>query len=269
MPTEHRQYSTSYQIDAIAAYASAHGIAIVATYEDSGTSGLTLNGQPELRRLIADVVGGTASFDTILVYEIARWGHLQDAYASAHLEYLCRASGVRVEYCAERAERAEPFSHDGTPFASIFKLVKRALPAEYSTRDAKALGAAEARFTAQYVGFVVLLTILPVIPVSIVAALVLAPAGLMDYFKVGRSSAVRHDCRRDARTCGAARVASSRATMQPGQSPIGSAPAPALCSPARCWRPPLQPNGPIRDTCRLRPLGVQPDNCASAVLLWN
>lgn len=126
MSTEHQQYSTVNQRDAIAAYANARGISIVATYEDSGKSGLTLTGRPSLRRLIADVVGGTAGFDTILVYDISRWGRFQDADESAHLEYLCRASGVHVEYCNE------PFSNDGTPFASIFKVVKRALAAEYS-----------------------------------------------------------------------------------------------------------------------------------------
>jgi len=38
----------------------------------------------------------------------------------------CADWDVRVEYCAE------PFSNDGTPFASICKVVKRALAAEYS-----------------------------------------------------------------------------------------------------------------------------------------
>lgn len=126
MSTEHQQYSTANQRIAIDAYAAARGIEIVATYEDAGKSGLTLSGRPGLRKLIADVVAGQDGFDTILVYDVSRWGRFQDADESAHLEYLCRLSGVRVEYCAE------PFSNDGTPFASICKVVKRALAAEYS-----------------------------------------------------------------------------------------------------------------------------------------
>jgi DNA invertase Pin-like site-specific DNA recombinase len=72
------------------------------------------------------VATGQDKFDTILVYDVSRWGRFQDADESAHLEYLCRLSGVRFEYCAE------PFANDGTPFASICKVVKRALAAEYS-----------------------------------------------------------------------------------------------------------------------------------------
>jgi DNA invertase Pin-like site-specific DNA recombinase len=126
MSTDYQQYSTANQKAAIAAYAAAHGIEIVVTYEDSGKSGLTVSGRPALRKLIADVAAGQDVFDTILVYDVSRWGRFQDADESAHLEYLCRLGGVRLEYCAE------PFSNDGTPFASICKVVKRALAAEYS-----------------------------------------------------------------------------------------------------------------------------------------
>lgn len=126
MSTDYQQYSTANQKAAIAAYAASHGIEIVVTYEDSGKSGLTINGRPALRQLIADVAAGQDVFDTILVYDVSRWGRFQDADESAHLEYLCRLGGVRLEYCAE------PFSNDGTPFASICKVVKRALAAEYS-----------------------------------------------------------------------------------------------------------------------------------------
>lgn len=126
MSTDHQQYSTANQKAAIAKYAAARGIEIVATYEDAGKSGLTLTGRPALRQLIADVAAGQDLFELILVYDVSRWGRFQDADESAHLEYLCRLGGVRVEYCAE------PFSNDGTPFSSICKVVKRALAAEYS-----------------------------------------------------------------------------------------------------------------------------------------
>lgn len=126
MSTDYQQYSTLNQKAAIAAYAEVRTIEIVATYEDAGKSGLTISGRPALRQLIADVVGGQDRFSTILVYDVSRWGRFQDADESAHLEYLCRLGGVRIEYCAE------PFKNDGTPFASICKVVKRALAAEYS-----------------------------------------------------------------------------------------------------------------------------------------
>src|SRR5262245_14289345 len=90
MSTEHQQYSTTNQKAAIAAYAALRDIAIVATYEDAGRSGLTLAGRPALRQLIADVAGGQDCFTKILVYDVSRWGRFQDADESAHLEYLCR-----------------------------------------------------------------------------------------------------------------------------------------------------------------------------------
>jgi len=126
MSTDHQQYSTANQKDAIARYAAGRGIDIVATYEDAGKSGLTISGRPALRQLIADVAAGQDQFETILVYDVSRWGRFQDADESAHLEYLCRLSGVQVEYCAE------PFVNDGTPFSSVCKVLKRALAAEYS-----------------------------------------------------------------------------------------------------------------------------------------
>lgn len=126
MSTEHQQYSTTNQRAAIAQFAAQHQIEIVATYEDSGKSGLTLSGRPALRRLLSDVTAGQSVFSIILVYDVSRWGRFQDADESAHLEYLCRLSGVRLIYCAET------FPNDGTPFASICKVVKRALAAEYS-----------------------------------------------------------------------------------------------------------------------------------------
>ena len=41
MSTEHQQYSTENQAEVIARYAAEHGMEIVATYADSGKSGLT------------------------------------------------------------------------------------------------------------------------------------------------------------------------------------------------------------------------------------
>ena len=105
MSTEHQKYSTANQSDAIGVFAAARGIKIVATYEGAGKSGLTLSGRPSLRRLIADVVAGQDKFNIILVYDVSRWGRFQDADESAHLEYLCRLAGVRVEYYSAASVR--------------------------------------------------------------------------------------------------------------------------------------------------------------------
>ncbi|MBL7099970.1 MAG: recombinase family protein [Alphaproteobacteria bacterium] len=126
MSTEHQRYSTENQADAIRSYAARRGIQIVKTYADEGKSGLRLDGRDALKRLIADVENGDADFETILVYDVSRWGRFQDADESAYYEYLCKRAGITVQYCAEQ------FENDGSPVSTIVKGVKRAMAGEYS-----------------------------------------------------------------------------------------------------------------------------------------
>ncbi len=126
MSTDHQRYSTENQSEAINTYAASHGMAIVQTYRDEGKSGLDIDGRDALRRLIDDVQAGRANFQTILVYDVSRWGRFQNTDESAHYEYLCTRSGIRVVYCAE------PFDNDGSPLATIYKGIKRSMAGEYS-----------------------------------------------------------------------------------------------------------------------------------------
>lgn len=126
MSTEHQKYSTENQADIIAQYAARRGFEIVRTYEDSGKSGLSLDGRRSLQQLLSDVRDRTADFDAILVYDISRWGRFQDADESAYYEFICREAGISVHYCAEQ------FENDGSISATIIKSVKRAMAGEYS-----------------------------------------------------------------------------------------------------------------------------------------
>lgn len=126
MSTEHQQYSTANQQDALAEYAQRRGLDIVRTYADEGKSGLSFAGRTSLQRLIADVQSGQADFSVILVYDVSRWGRFQDADESAYYEYLCKRAGIEVHYCAEQ------FENDGGPTSTIIKSVKRAMAGEYS-----------------------------------------------------------------------------------------------------------------------------------------
>jgi DNA invertase Pin-like site-specific DNA recombinase len=126
MSTEHQRYSIEHQTLANAAYAIANGLEIVRTYADAGISGLTLDRRDGLKRLLADVLGGQANFSVILVYDVSRWGRFQDPDESAHYEYLCKAAGVRVAYCAEL------FANDGSLTSTLVKHLKRAMAAEFS-----------------------------------------------------------------------------------------------------------------------------------------
>src|SRR5438876_10987321 len=90
MSTEHQRYSTENQGEIIRRYAEQRGFTLVRTYEDSGKSGLRLDGRDALKTLIADVRSGAADFNAILVYDVSRWGRFQDADESAYYEFICK-----------------------------------------------------------------------------------------------------------------------------------------------------------------------------------
>ena len=125
MSTEHQQYSFDNQRDAIAIYAEQHGFDIVKAYDDAAKSGVVLKGRSGLKRLLRDVLSGSATYKAILVYDISRWGRFQDADEAAHYEFLCKHAGIPVHYCAE------PFSNDDST-ANIMKALKRVMAGEYS-----------------------------------------------------------------------------------------------------------------------------------------
>ncbi len=126
MSTEHQQYSTENQADALREYAARRGYAIVETYADEGKSGLRMEGRVALQQLLEDVQSGRAKFAAILVYDVSRWGRFQDADESAYYEYCCKRAGIEVHYCSEQ------FENDGRPVSTIIKSVKRAMAGEYS-----------------------------------------------------------------------------------------------------------------------------------------
>lgn len=120
MSTEHQRNSTENQADAIACYAEERDYKVIKTYSDAGKSGLRIEGRDGLTQLLDDIQVGKAEFNTVLVYDISRWGRFQDADESAYYEYICKRAGIAVEYCAEQ------FDNDGSPVSTIVKGVKRA-----------------------------------------------------------------------------------------------------------------------------------------------
>lgn len=94
MSTDHQEYSTENQADAIRRYAAARAIDIVRTYADEGKSGLRVDGRDAFKTLISDVESGQADFEAILVYDVSRWGRFQDTDESAYYEYICKRAGI-------------------------------------------------------------------------------------------------------------------------------------------------------------------------------
>lgn len=126
MSTDHQKYSTENQLEVIRRYAGQRGFQVSEIFEDSGRSGLTVDGRDGLQRLMQTVQNGSATFASILVYDVSRWGRFQDADEGAYYEYVCSRAGIRVHYCAEQ------FDNDGSIGSVLLKSVKRVMAGEYS-----------------------------------------------------------------------------------------------------------------------------------------
>lgn len=126
MSTDHQKYSTENQLDVIRRYAENRSLEILRVFEDSGRSGLRLDGREALQRLMTEVKSGRADFAAILVYDVSRWGRFQDADEGAYHEHVCSRAGIRVHYCGEQ------FENDGSIGSNLLKTVKRVMAGEYS-----------------------------------------------------------------------------------------------------------------------------------------
>ena len=126
MSTDHQKYSTENQLDTIRRYAEQRGYTIVRVFEDSGRSGLRMDGRDDRKSLMLEVQSGAANFQAILVYDVSRWGRFQDADEGAYHEHVCSRAGIRVHYCAEQ------FDNDGSIGSILLKNVKRVMAGEYS-----------------------------------------------------------------------------------------------------------------------------------------
>ena len=74
MSTDYQKYSTENQLDVIRSYAAACGLHILRVFEDSGRSGLRLDGREALQNLMAEVQSSRGDFKAILDYDVSRWG---------------------------------------------------------------------------------------------------------------------------------------------------------------------------------------------------
>ena len=70
MSTEHQQYSTENQADAIREYAQKRGFRVVRTYADEGRSGLRIEGRRALQLMINDAKNGNAEDAVIAAIKI-------------------------------------------------------------------------------------------------------------------------------------------------------------------------------------------------------
>ncbi|WP_288253339.1 recombinase family protein [uncultured Hydrogenophaga sp.] len=126
MSSEHQELSIGTQLTAIQAYADAHSLELVHTYEDAAKSGLQISNREGMKSLLRDVMDTPRPFDVVLIYDVSRWGRFQDIDAAAYYEYTCRMHGARVVYVKET------FGTEHDPMTALLKTVKRAMAAEYA-----------------------------------------------------------------------------------------------------------------------------------------
>jgi DNA invertase Pin-like site-specific DNA recombinase len=126
MSTDLQKYSTENQLETIRRYAEQSGYTIVHVFEDSGRSGLRMDGRDGLQSLMLKVQSGTADFEAILVYDVSRWERFQDADEGAYHEQVCSGAGIRVHYCGEQ------FDNDGSIGSILLKNVKRVMAGEFA-----------------------------------------------------------------------------------------------------------------------------------------
>ncbi len=124
--TERQEYSLDCQRAGIEAYARQHNLEVCRTYVDEAKSGLDIRNRQGLSQLLQDVLGGSCPYTSVLVYDVSRWGRFQDPDEAAHYEFVCKAAGVRVHYCAEH------FGNDTYLPNVILKALNRVMAGEYS-----------------------------------------------------------------------------------------------------------------------------------------
>jgi len=105
--TDRQEQSLSDQQKAIEAYAAQAGFEILDWYADDAISGAGADDRQAFLRMIHDAQQSSCPFQYILVYDVKRFGRL-DNDETGHYRYLLRKAGVEVIYVAEN------FSGDDT-----------------------------------------------------------------------------------------------------------------------------------------------------------
>lgn len=98
--TDRQEQSLGDQRKAIEAYAQKAGYELLDWYTDDAISGAGADDRAAFLRMIQDAQQPNRPFDYILVYDVKRFGRL-DNDETGHYRYLLRKAGVEVVYVAE------------------------------------------------------------------------------------------------------------------------------------------------------------------------
>ncbi len=98
--TERQERSLEDQLAAIQTYAKSHGLTVVRTYSDDAVSGVRSDARRAFQALVRDAQSTGCDFSTVLVYDVKRFGRVDNDEAG-HYRWLLRQAGVQVVYVAE------------------------------------------------------------------------------------------------------------------------------------------------------------------------
>ncbi|MGA8806693.1 MAG: recombinase family protein [Thermoanaerobaculia bacterium] len=131
--------SLKVQEQILRAYAADHGMDVVEVFRDSA-SGTSTKHRVAFLKMVETITHG-ASFSSVLVRDVSRFGRFFDVDEGAFFEVLFLGHGVKTVYCEE------VFASDTSPMASLVKNVRRVMASEYSRDRSRLIRYAQSRAT--------------------------------------------------------------------------------------------------------------------------
>ncbi|MHC4145977.1 MAG: recombinase family protein, partial [Planctomycetota bacterium] len=98
--TDRQEQSIPDQKEALEKYAAEHGLRLAKFYIDDAISGTSTLGRRAFLQMIDDAQGPKRRFDVIVVYDVKRFGRVDNDEAG-YYRHILRANGVEVRYVSE------------------------------------------------------------------------------------------------------------------------------------------------------------------------
>ncbi len=98
--TDRQEQSIPDQKKAIENYATEHKLKLLQFYVDDAISGTSTVGRKAFQQLIEDAKKPSCEFGAVLVYDVKRFGRIDNDEAG-HYRYILKTHGVEVMYCSE------------------------------------------------------------------------------------------------------------------------------------------------------------------------
>ncbi len=98
--TDRQEQSIPDQKKALEAYVVEHGLSLIKFYIDDAISGTSTTGRRAFQQMIQDAESPTHRFDIIVVYDVKRFGRIDNDEAG-YYRHILRSHGVEVRYVSE------------------------------------------------------------------------------------------------------------------------------------------------------------------------